>query len=136
MQSGVLRDSRLASVVSVCCEPLASVKLLDDYDFESIAAAIHDADELIREADALAGKLEGREAAIRAVRRVVVSVAQAVAPSRRLRTSVIQLTERILALDEIAMPIQWPPDVKDEFYNAAIWGQREVDRLLAEYCTE
>ena len=134
MQSGELCDSQLARVVLACCQPLAPIELTRDYDFESLAAAIHDADELIRAADALAGKLEARESAILAVRRVVMSLAQAAVPSRRLHTLVVRLTEKIFALDEIAMTVRWPAGGKDEFYNTAIWGHdTEIGRLLEEY---
>jgi hypothetical protein len=109
--------------------------LSDDYDFESLAAAILDADELVREADALAGKVAARESAFLAVRRVVTSLVRAVTPSRRLHTLLIRLTENILALEEINITVSWPRGGKDEFYNAALWGQEmEIDMLLEQYC--
>lgn len=132
-QKGKLQASQLVRLVIDCCRQLAPLRVADHYDFPFLEAAIAEADALVKEADRLAGKDEGRECAFRAVGHVVRGLTETVAPSQRLLTLVTTVADQILALPEIAMMVVWNGTRRENFYSAALWGPLEdIEALLAE----
>ena len=137
MLSGELRHSRVAELLRQCVLPLVPLKLAASYDFSSLETAIRQADELISDADELAGKVAAKESAFAAVRRLLTQLSKGAEPSRKFRRLVIALSETLCGIEEIGLRLRWPPGKRDDFFNAVVWQSDErIDELLEEFCED
>jgi len=135
-KGGELHGSQLAKLVLECL-PLTPLALLKDYDFKSLENAIILADDRVRDADGVSEKIEGRDFAAEAVEKVLVALGKAVVSSGRLRTLLVRVTERILALEAIDMTIRWPVRGKRELHRKVVWGLfGDVKEFLLKHCDD
>ena len=134
MKTGTLRGSQVAGRLLECVQSLVPFRVTIGYDFSSLEKAIQKADELISEADELAGRTAAKESAFAAVRVLLVQLAKSVRPSRKFQRLVVNLSETLCGLDEVGLRLQWSSDGKDEFYNAVLWGSETmIDELLERF---
>ena len=130
--SGALHASRTAEPLLGCVRSLVPWELAPDYDFSFLEIAIRKADELIRDADKLAGKVEAKESAFAAVRVLVDQLRKSVEPSRKLQRLMIEMSELICGMEEVGLRLRWSSEEKDEFYNAVLWGPETKNNELLE----
>jgi hypothetical protein len=135
----IARDvSPLARLLLPICTKASGCIVREDFQFSRLELAIDEAEHLVAEADSSAGSPEARKCGLQATTLVVTAVAGALDRSRRAQLLVIAVCDNVLALDEIRLRVEWPPNGRDRLYKLAVESadlhDDSVYAFLDRYC--